>query len=349
MKSFKLILIFVIAALAAGCDKNAAQEKRSREVVVYAYDSFVAEWGPAPALARLFQEKTGLTVTFIDTGDAVQTLSRGVLEKSSPQADVLLGIDNNMAGLARKEGVAEPYTPRDGDAIIPRELALGDDRLFTPFDWSYFALIFDSESGIEPPASLEDLLDPRFRGKLILMDPRTSTPGLGFVAWTAAAFGEGCLDYWKALRPNILTMAPGWSAGYGLFTQGEAPLVISYTTSPPYHIEYDNTSRYKALIFPQGHPRQIEAACLVKGAPNKKGGQAFLDFLISPEAQAVLPLTQWMYPVNRAAPLPASYSARETFIPAGAEVTGLAAVPEEELAGVVDKVTALLAGGADAP
>ena len=50
------------------------------------------------------------------------------------------------------------------------------------------------------------------------MDPRTSTPGLGFVAWTVAVFGEKYIDYWKALKPNILTMAPGWSAGYGLFT-----------------------------------------------------------------------------------------------------------------------------------
>ena len=52
------------------------------------------------------------------------------------------------------------------------------------------------------------------------MDPRMSTPGAGFLAWTMAVYGERHTDYWERLKPNILTLAPGWDAGYGLFVAG---------------------------------------------------------------------------------------------------------------------------------
>jgi thiamine transport system substrate-binding protein len=342
--TFKLILLLlVLITVVTGCKKQSATSSaRVREVVVYAYDSFIAEWGPGPELATLFEAKTGYRLTFIDTGDAVQVLSRALLEKNAPQADVILGIDNNTLVRAKATGIAESYKP-NGDDAIPQYLALDSEWTFTPYDWSYFAMIFDSESGITPPASLEDLTKPEYAKKIILMDPRMSTPGLGFVAWTVARFGDAYLEYWKALKPNILTMAPGWSAGYGLFTEGEAPLVISYTTSPPAHIEYDNTDRYKALIFNEGHTMQVEFAGVVKGAPNRTGAQAFIDFLISTEAQQVLPLTQWMYPVNTSVTLPASYSAQNTFLPAGASVGKVLDADSVVVAQAVDEIIRLLA------
>jgi thiamine transport system substrate-binding protein len=303
-------MYFALVSVAAKGHTDSGSARRSNEVVIYAYDSFVAEWGPAPLLARLFEEKTGYRCTFVDVGDGAQVLSRAMLEKKRPQADVLLGLDNNLVAKAISEDVLVPYKPALADSIIKPELRLDENWHLTPFDWSYFAIVFDSAQAETPaPASLQDLTKAQYAKKLILMDPRTSTPGLGFVAWTVAVFGEGYADYWKALKPNILTLSPSWSTGYGLFTAGEAPLAISYTTSPAYHVEYDNTDRYKALIFAEGHPTQIEGAGVAKGAPNAKGAQAFIDFLITEEAQAVLPLTQWMYPVNERVTLPPSYRA----------------------------------------
>lgn len=283
-------------------------DSRSREIVVYAYDSFVSEWGPGPELKRLFEEKTGYSLTLVSCGDAAEVLSRAVREKMNPRADILVGIDNTLADRARSADILAPYRPADAEKTVPSELVFTDDWLLTPYDWGVFAIIHDTESGVEPPASLEELTSEKYRGKIILMDPRMSTPGAGFLAWTIAVYGERYEEYWRRLKENILTLAPGWDAGYGLFVAGEAPLVISYTTSPAYHLEYEQTERYKALVFPEGHIRQIEGAGMVKGAKNKKGAQAFLDFLLSPEAQNVLPRTQWMYPVNASVPLPESFS-----------------------------------------
>ena len=341
---FKLILFVLIVGGVAGCKKQSeVNAARQNEVVVYAYDSFASEWGAGPALVDLFKERTGLTLTLVSVGDAVQTLSRAEAEKTAPQADVVLGVDNNLLMRAKNAGIARAYKPKNADEISAN-LVLDAQWEFAPFDWSYFALIYNSEFGITPPASLADLTKSEYAKSLILLDPRTSSPGLGFVAWTCAEYGDGYLDYWKALKPNILTMAPGWSAGYGaLFLQGEAPLVISYTTSPPYHVEYDDTSQYKALIFDAGHPMQVEFAAVLKGAPNQKGAEAFIDFLLSVEAQNVLPRTQWMYPANKNAALPESFAATDTFLPAGARVNRALFADPEKTGRAVDEIMRLLA------
>lgn len=307
---FLSISIIGLTALTSCTNKNSnTDEARAKEVVVYTYDSFISEWGPGPEIEKLFEEATGYDLTFVDCGDGVQVLSRAVLEKDDVQADVILGLDNNISGKAIAEGILSGYKAKDADTVIPEDvrLQLGNDWSLTPFDYSHFAMIYDTQSNVPCPTSLEDLLNSDYEKKIILMDPRTSTPGLGFVAWTVAVYGDKVTDYWKALKPNILTMAPGWSAGYGLFKQGEAPLVISYTTSPASHVEYDNTDRYIAPIFEQGHSIQVEGAGILKGAPNRKGAEAFIDFLISDKAQSVIPLTQWMNPANKNVDLPESY------------------------------------------
>ncbi len=304
-----LLTIYGSAACISCSRKNSISAERAQEVLIYTYDSFMGEWGPGPQIAKDFETATGFKVTYVNCGDGAQILSKALLEKDSPQSDVLLGLDNNLIGKARTEKVLADYKPKDADKIIREGLheAFGKDWILTPFDYSQFALIYDTQSNVPAPASLEDLTKPEYAKKVILMDPRTSTPGLGFLAWTVAVFGDGYADYWKALKPSVLTMSPGWSAGYGLFTAGEAPLVISYMTSPAYHVYAENTERYKALVFAEGHVQQVEGAGVTKGAPNEKGARAFIDFLISDTAQNVIPLTQWMIPANKNIVLPDCY------------------------------------------
>jgi thiamine transport system substrate-binding protein len=174
-------------------------------------------------------------------------------------------------------------------------------------DFGYFAIVYDSQKLNDPPASLEDLTSPRFRGKLLLEDPRTSSPGLGFLLWTIAVYREGWQDYWRRLAPNILTVTDGWDAAYGMFTSGEAPLVLSYTTSPAYHLENEQTERYQAALFPEGHYLQVEGVGLLKGAKHPVLARRFIDFLLTEAFQRELPLTNWMYPVNPKVRLPDSY------------------------------------------
>jgi len=293
-----MFTVFLLAGL-AGCKKE-----KNADLVIWTYDSFNSEWGPGPEVSKVFEEKIGVKITWISHGDAGEIVSRLIQEGNSSNVDIILGIDQNLAPRVLNSGLLEAYRPKGAEKILS-ELVLNKDFHITPFDYSYFAIVYDSQA-LSPPQSLEDLTLPQFKQKLILIDPRTSSPGLGFFAWVKEIYGSGWQDYWRRLQPSILTIADGWSSAYGLFTRGEAPMVLSYTTSPGYHLEYEETECYKAAIFSDGHAMQIEAAGLLKAAKNKGNAKAFLDFMISPDFQNIIPLTNWMYTVIDI-PLPDSF------------------------------------------
>ena len=276
------------------------------DLVIYTYDSFVAEWGPGPLIIPKFAELHDVDVQLISVGDAGQVLNRAILEKDNPRADIVVGIDNNMLSRALEEDLLQPYRSANLDAV-PRELIFDSTHSVTPFDYGYFAFIYDSEASENPPASLEELTDPRFRRSIIVEDPRTSSPGLGFLFWTIAVYGEDYLEYWKRLEPNLLTITDGWDTAYGMFTSGEAPMVLSYTTSPAYHVEYEQTERYRALLFREGHYLQIEGMGVLKGAPHPELARRFIDFVLTEDFQSEIPLTNWMYPVDPEVATPDSF------------------------------------------
>ncbi len=80
----------------------------------------------------------------------------------------------------------------------------------------------------------------------------------------------------------MLTVTPDWDQAYALFTKGEAPMVLSYTTSPAYHMLEEKTDRYQAAKFSDGQYIEIEVAGMTrKGAQNPLAKQ-FLSFMTGP-------------------------------------------------------------------
>ena len=305
-KPFILTLFVVFLSALISCSKEKSPENAlTQTVVIWTYDSFISEWGPGPDVAKIFEEKTGIKINWESRGDAGLVLSRLLSEGENAGADIILGIDQNMARSALDSLLLEEYRPKEAQ-LLNNDIILDQAFRLTPMDYSFFAIVYDSEWLAAPPESLEDLTDPKYRQSLILIDPRTSSVGLGFFVWVKEIYGEQWKDYWRRLQPSILTIAEGWSSAYGLFTRGEAPMVLSYTTSPGYHLEYENSERFRAALFADGHPLQIEAAGLLKAAPNKENAKAFLDFMLTPDFQSIIPLTNWMYPVTDI-PLPSSF------------------------------------------
>ncbi|MBQ3316919.1 MAG: thiamine ABC transporter substrate-binding protein [Spirochaetales bacterium] len=196
-----------------------------------------------------------------------------------------------------------------------------------PYDYGAFAFVYDTESNIEVPTCLADLTKDQYKDKVILIDPRTSSVGTGLMMWTYNALGDQWLSWWKTMTENALTTASGWSSGYGLFTEGEAPIVISYTTSPVYHVMWEDTTRYQALLFTDGHEATIEAVGIVKGTKHRSEAEAFIDFLLT-NAQVDLANANSMYPVNSEITLPAAYD--------------YAPVPEKIYTGSSEKASELL-------
>ena len=101
------------------------------------------------------------------------------------------------------------------------------------------------------------------------------------------------------MSDNIVTVTPGWSEAYGLFLEGEAEGVLSYTTSPAYHIIAAKDFSKKAAIFTEGHLMQIEVAAIMASTDKEKLAKSFLAFLLSDKVQSIIPTTNWMYPVKK--------------------------------------------------
>ncbi|KAB2861859.1 MAG: thiamine ABC transporter substrate binding subunit, partial [Bauldia sp.] len=254
---------FILAAAAlALASPAAAQEK----LTVYTYDSFTAEWGPGPAVEKAFEAECGCDVEFVAVADGVALLNRLRLEGRSTRADIVLGLDTNLTFEAKETGLFAPH----GVSLERVDVPGGwDDDVFVPYDYGYFAFVYDSEAIATPPASLKELVEGGSDEKIVIQDPRTSTPGLGLLLWVKAVYGDEAADAWEKLRDKVLTVTPGWSEAYGLFTNGEAAMVLSYTTSPAYHEIAEGSRRYQAAAFAEGHYLQVEvAARTVKGEAN---------------------------------------------------------------------------------
>ncbi len=277
---------------------SAAQAARP-SLVIYTYDSFTSEWGPGPQVKKAFEQQCGCTVEFTGLEDGVSILNRLKLEGKNSKADIVLGIDTNLTAEARATGLFEVHDLSLENSALPDPW---DDSTFLPYDYGYFSFVYNQELLKNPPTSLKQLVDNPDGPTILIQDPRTSTPGLGLLLWMKKVYGEQAAEAWAKLSDRIVTVSKGWSEAYGLFLKGEADMVLSYTTSPAYHIIAEQDRRFAAAKFSEGHYQQIEVAGLVKSSRQKELGREFLTFMLSDQFQGLIPTTNWMYP----AALPAS-------------------------------------------
>ncbi len=288
------ILLSLVSALAisAAAVPAFAQEK----LTVYTYESFTAEWGPGPQVEKAFEAECACDLEFVAVADGGALLNRVKLEGASTKADIVLGLDTNLTAEAEATGLFAPF---GADVAYIKVPGGWTDDVFVPFDYGYFAVVYDTEKLKNPPKSLKDLVEGDPEQKIVIQDPRTSTPGLGLLLWVKSVYGDEAPEAWAKLQKRVLTVTPGWSESYGLFTKGEAPMVLSYTTSPAYHVVAENTQKYQAAAFEEGHYLQVEVAGVTTTGAKNPLAQKFIEFMTGPGFQDVIPETNWMFPAGR--------------------------------------------------
>lgn len=285
----------LIAALAAFLTAaGGAQAADPPVLTVYTYNSFTSEWGPGPAVQKAFEADCACKLDYVAVEDGAALLSRLLLEGKNTKADIVLGLDTNLTAEAAATGL---FTTHDLDLSKLKLPMAWTDPVFVPFDYGYFAFVYDKEKIAAPPKSFEELVNGPEDWRLLIQDPRSSTPGLGLLMWVRKLYGDRAPEIWQKLKPRIVTVSKGWSEAYGLFLNGEAPMVLSYTTSPAYHIIAENTDRYGAAQFSEGHYMQVEVAARTSTSANPALAEKFLAFMTGPGFQDVIPTTNWMYPV----------------------------------------------------
>ncbi|QGG80695.1 thiamine ABC transporter substrate binding subunit [Litorivicinus lipolyticus] len=265
-------------------------------LTVSTYDAFAADWGPAPAIEAAFEAQCECDLRFVTGESSIGLLRKIQLEGDSTDTDIVLGLDTNTMELARATGLFATHDWPMQRLSLPLPLPW-TDATFVPFDYSIFAFVYQSDRLTQVPSSLESLRNLPADVKLVIQDPRSSTPGLGLLLWVKSVYGDRAGEFWADVADSILTVTPGWSEAYNLFLQGEADMVLSYTTSPAYHRIAESDERFAWAAFEEGHQGQIEVAAALASSDQPQLAAEFLSFILSDAFQSAIPTGNWAYPV----------------------------------------------------
>lgn len=313
----KITVSVAVAAMTASCSfagggGEASGGSEDETVVLVAHDSFAIP----DDLVAAFEKDTGLTLEIRKSGDAGELTNKLVLTKGDPIGDVVFGVDNAFASRALDEDVfaaGDVTLPAGADAFA---LAGDDDGALAPIDNGNVCVNIDdtyfAEKKIAPPRTLEDLTKPAYRGLFVTPSAATSSPGLAFLLATIAEYGDEWPAYWERLMANDTRIASSWTDAYQVdFTQGggsgDRPIVTSYDSSPAFTVaEGATTSTTSALL--DTCFLQVEYAGVLAGAANPDGAEKVVEWLLSPEVQASLPDSMYVFPVADGVELPEAWA-----------------------------------------
>ncbi|MBT5213923.1 MAG: thiamine ABC transporter substrate binding subunit [Pelagibacteraceae bacterium] len=279
----------------------------AKKLTVYTYDSFVSEWGPGPIIEQKFEDKYNIDLELIAVDSAATLLNKVILEGSNTKADIVLGLDMNLFDSADKSGlfINHSLDNLENDIMLPIKW---DSKVFVPYNYGYFAFVYNNTKLLNPPKSMDELINST-DARIVIQDPRTSTPGLGLLIWMKALYGNDAKNKWVKLNKKVISVTKGWTdAYYNFFMAGEADLVLSYSTSPAAHIMFEENYEISAAIFEEGNYVSIEFAGILKSSNNQKMANNFLRFMISDDFQSVLPSTNIMYPIANNLMLPEAFN-----------------------------------------
>ena len=282
---------------------------KAEKLIIYTYDSFVSEWGPGPIIEKQFEETYQIDLELVAVDSAATLLNKVILEGKNTNADIILGLDMILFESAKKSNLFDNHSLADLNDKLNLPINW-ESKLFVPYNYGYFAFVYNNKNLKHPPKSMDELINST-DARIVIQDPRTSTPGLGLLTWMKALYGNDAQSNWKKLNKKIISVTKGWTdAYYNFFMAGEADLVLSYSSSPAAHIMFEENNDISASTFEEGNYISIEFAGILKSSKNKEMANNFLNFMISDDFQSVIPSTNIMYPVTNIK-LPDAYNGLE--------------------------------------
>ena len=174
-----------------------------------------------------------------------------------------------------------------------------EDPTFVPFDYGWFAFVYNREDLPKiRRLSLDALAKAPESPKILVQDPRTSTPGLGLLLWLRKVYGDGAGDMWQALESQDSHCHQGMERGLRTLPRwrGAARAELHHLARLPPH-RRERFDRFEAAVFEEGHYLQVEVAAKLRTAPNPELADRFLSFVVSEGFQQHIPTGNWMFPV----------------------------------------------------
>lgn len=219
-------------------------------------------------------------------------------EKDNPRADVVWGTAATSLMLCDQAGMVEPYAPKGIEKVVPKMKDsnpiphwVGIKAWMTGFCVN---TIECKDMNLPTPASFEDLLNPVYKGHLVMPNPASS--GTGFLTVSAILQMKGEADGWAyldKLHANMARYTHSGSKPCKIAGSGELPIGLSFAYRG---FMQKQKGEPVYTVFPkEGSGWDVEANCLIKKADIKPEAKIFLDWAIS---EAVMKAYAQVYPVT---------------------------------------------------
>ncbi|SEL01119.1 thiamine ABC transporter substrate-binding protein [Haloferax larsenii] len=331
-----------VSALLAGCTGGSGTEQTTTEsggstqtettsstgttvggedqtLVVGTYGSFVdaPSTSPGPWLKDQFESEFDATLEWQTPDAGVNHYIERALRGVESGADLYVGLDAQMLVRVDEKLDDALFAPAErlsrlGD--VNEQLEFDPDGRAVPYDTGYISLVYDetqSEDGtFTAPETFDGLLDPEYEGALLAQNPTSSATGLAFLLHTIDAKGEdGYLDYWAELKENNVRVLGNWSDSYTAYSNGEAPMVVSYSTDQVYANESgaDMAKHQIRFLNDQGFANP-EGMAPFADAANPDLASEFMNFMLRPEVQAEIAVRNVAFPATTTAELPKEFA-----------------------------------------
>lgn len=230
---------------------------------------------------------SGVEVDLLPLAAAGELQTRIRAEKASPKADIFIGGDSSFHDGLGKEGLLESYESVNASAVAAQ--SKDPAKNWTGFYFGIFGIItnterFNKEIGGALPTSWDDLLDPKYKGKLLLGSPITTGGGYIFIATQVFRFNKDeakAMDYMKRFHQNVASY-PGTSPGAILsIANGEAVACPNWAHDI---LTQKTKTPGVGLSIPKGTGYEIGAVSIIKGTKNPVAAKAFVDWVLTKEA-----------------------------------------------------------------
>jgi thiamine transport system substrate-binding protein len=281
---------------------------------VATYDSFTGEGTAGNWLKRHFEERyPDVTVSFTTPQNGINEFIQRRKQGAPIDPDLYVGL--NTGELVRiDEELDTPLFAASSDSLerggaVKDALRIDPQGRAIPYDTGYICLVYD-EGAIEAPMDFDALLREEYRGDLLTENAQQSDPGRAFLLWSIIANGEdGYIDYWEQLLDNDVQILSDWGTTYQAYMDGEAPMVVSYSTDQVYyHGEGVDMSRHQiGFLNDQGYANP-EGMAMFSDASQSDLARRFMDFMLTPEAQAAIAQRNVQFPAVEGVDLPEDFS-----------------------------------------
>jgi thiamine transport system substrate-binding protein len=295
-------------------DGGTTQTDESDELTVATYGAFVDAPSTSPGdwLKEEFESEFDAEITYQTPDAGVNYYVEREMQGADVDADVYLGlntdelvdVDDQLDAPLFESGLdlAGQENVRQGLDFDPEGRAI-------PFNTGYISLVYDG-TATEAPETFEGLLEDQHSGDLIAQDPAQSTTGQAFLYHTVHHFGEdGYLDFWSDLQDNDVRVLGSWGDAYAAWGEGEAPMVVSYSTDQVFAAqEGANLEEHQIRFLNDQAYANPEGVGVFTDAANPNLSRDFIKFLLRPGIQGEIAQRNVVFPATENAELPADYA-----------------------------------------